>query len=347
MKALFLFADVPGREAANSSAVRVLMPGKYLARAGHGIEISFFGDTDWANVPPVVMLERVITPELVEKLRMAGAGRIVCTFDDNYGMMPAMSPSRFYWHGVEDDWDKSFKAFQKALSLVDLSIVPNRLLISDFSVSARGRIRYIPNYLDPELWEGLPERHNDKVVIGWGGSLQHNETWRRSKLLPALKVVAKEYGDKVEIVSCGVTADEFFEFYDIPFRRQPWTKFDAWPRVVGSFDIGLAPLIGKYDERRSNLKLLEYGAARVPYVASYLGDYVTDGSPGGVFAESNTVEAWLNALRPLIEDEGARRYLGNLGWDWAQGYLMPDHVKDYEAVLWPDSGDQASDSSPA
>src|SRR3990167_734146 len=309
-----------------------MMPLKFLQLRGHEVKACHITEINFSEVPEVVLVERVITPELVEMLRLAGAKRIVVTFDDHYGLVPTSTTSHSYWKKGEK---RSLPPFRRALRLVDLAVVPSRNLVSDFNGATQGRIEYLPNFLDPDLWKDLPSRESDKIVIGWGGSLGHIETWRTSKLPQALKFITDEFGEKVEILSCGSVADEFLAWANVPFKSQEWVKFTDWPKTVARFDIGLAPMDRKYDTFRSNLKLLEYGMASAAYAASYEGAYVTDGSPGGVLVEKNTVSDWYNAIRDLIVDTDTRKRLGQLGRTWAEGYLMPDHVEDYEKVLWP------------
>ena len=130
MECLMVFADFP--EEANSSLFRVLMPQKYLEKAGHAVPRIHFSQIDWSKIPHTVLLERAATPEMVEKLRMAGAERIVLTFDDNYGLMSENSPTYYYWKELGN-----FLLFRKSLRMVDVSIVPSHFLVGDFRSSGK------------------------------------------------------------------------------------------------------------------------------------------------------------------------------------------------------------------
>ena len=73
---------------------------------------------------------------------------------------------------------------------------------------------------------------------------------------------------------------------------------EQWPGIVMHFDIGVAPLSGPYDQRRSWIKGIEYLLGGIPWVA-------TTGEPYGDIADLGTlvpngVEAWEDALESKI-----------------------------------------------
>jgi glycosyltransferase involved in cell wall biosynthesis len=58
---------------------------------------------------------------------------------------------------------------------------------------------------------------------------------------------------------------------DLPSEQvtwRPWVPFAEWPGLLASFDIGIAPLYGDYDQRRCWTQALEYMIQRIPWVAS-------------------------------------------------------------------------------
>ena len=69
---------------------------------------------------------------------------------------------------------------------------------------------------------------------------------------------------------------------------QPYVQWFDWPRVLARFDIGIAPLAGRYDASRSQIKSMEFGVMAIPFVATGsepykdwmdvgCGQYVMDG----------------------------------------------------------------------
>ena len=95
MEALFLFADLP--QELNTSIYRIKIPAKYLQKAGHTISVKHISELDLAEVPEVVLVERILTEEIVELLRLAGVKRLLVTFDDHYGLIPKDSPDSYHY----------------------------------------------------------------------------------------------------------------------------------------------------------------------------------------------------------------------------------------------------------
>ena len=350
MEALFLFADLP--QELNTSVYRIQIPAKYLKKAGHNLSVKHISELDLSEVPEVVLLERIVTPEMVELLRLAGVKHLIVTFDDHYGLIPKDSPDSYhYWKGKKLSGPKGIDEFKQALGMVDQVIVPSQLLVRDFFSSAKGKIAYVPNYYDPEVWEmaqsdsaatlAIASKNKatlapNSLVIGWGGSRQHGASWRGCKLADGLFHLKKLYGDRVQISVYARAADESLERAKVSFLSYPWVKFEEWPKHIATFDIGLLPLSGEYDRRRSNLKAIEYGLAGIPWVGNLEYSEPYSGCQGGLFTSDNP-KAWLAALSKLIEDETLRKSLGCTGKTWAKTYDMSTNLDLYQKVLWPNA----------
>lgn len=332
--ALFISSDNPARGEVNTSLFRIAIPGTYLSRAGHDIRLQnvppisheMYGEVDQVDledVPEVVLVERTITPERVKMLRLAGAKRLVATFDDNYAMLPEDSPAKPWWR-------KHLAGWLEALGQVDLVIVPSQQLVQDFGKYCRA-IQLVPNYHDPELW-AVERPASDHKVIGWGGSMEHQQSWQRSGIIPALKKALERHLDW-QLHVHGLAAGQLLRMAGVPFVQVPWCNLGYWAAYVRGFDIGLAPLHGEYDARRSNLKVLEYGLAGVPYLASRAAPYLEPMNPGGLLIDRPSL--WADALERLMDDQAQREALGRCGQEWAQQFTMDKNVGVYEKVLWP------------
>lgn len=324
-RAWFLKADYD--EDHNSSNFRVLIPTKYLRLAGHDIRVQHVDVHNYADVPDVVLLERRATTERIENLRMAGVKRIVVTFDDAYHLTPfptedVAAQAQAYWKNNIDD-------FRKALGMADKVIVPSAVLAHDYERYCQS-IEVVPNYYDPELVQRSNFEPTSTLRIGWGGTLQHRHTWEKSAVLGGLRLLTVDRQDFIVVV-CGLHITDLLEDAGIPCIFVPWMPFENWLGMVATFDIGLAPLSGEYDRRRSNLRAVEYGLARVPFVASLMEPY--DNCPGGMRVKDNP-KFWRDALAYLMSRSDRRMSLANQGEAWAKGYLIDKHVAQYEELLF-------------
>ena len=336
MNALFISNDNPpgANSDANTSYFRILIPMAYLLEAGHQIihqptpprlRDGVLVDTlDWTlEVPETVLVERMIDPDRVKKLRHAGARRVVLTFDDNYLLLPQYSSANKFWK-------QALPGFLAALPLVDLVIVPSEKLADDFRHRCK-KIRVVPNFHDGKLWD-QPAIDNGKLyTLGWGGSEQHLQSWTGSKIFPALKEVLSQRPEW-QLVIYGAMFGPLFEGAGIPVTVRDWVPFERWPGEVRGFDIGLAPLSGDYDMRRSFLKPLEYGLAGIPFIATDAAPYA--GKVKGGLLVRNFKDRWQEALETLMDSQGVRSSMGTDAKIWADDYRMDRNVACYEEVLW-------------
>lgn len=331
MRAAMVFADIPddaGRlVTGNTSFYRIGIPAKYLSRRKHEIVMCYVDDLDFSNVPEVVLVERNLSTRYVDQLKMAGVKRIVVTFDDHYGLIRPTQAAYEYWKLRWAD-------FKLALTMCNLACVPSNQLVNDFSSYCK--MEYLPNYLDPEIWMTPevaipnPER---KIIIGWGGSTGHLESWRDSGILEGIEAVQHTYPSVLlRVYTGGGEIEDMLYAHNIRFERMPWVKFKNWPAHVRSMDIGLAPLAGPYDQRRSNLKVLEFALSKVPFVCSKEPPY--DHTVGSYYARN--ARDWAYALSRIIEQLISGKTPDDLeaSQQWALGYMIDKHIDQYERILW-------------
>jgi hypothetical protein len=113
--------------------------------------------------------------------------------------------------------------------------------------------------------------------------------------------------------------------------------FVDYPRIPAQFDIGIAPLRDTvFNRNKSALKVMEYGAWGIPYVASDIAPYrrwhnETKGL-GGFLAASKT--EWDTALRFLIENDTGRGIKGcDIAAEIWNNWGLQGNVDKWEAVL--------------
>jgi glycosyltransferase involved in cell wall biosynthesis len=159
---------------------------------------------------------------------------------------------------------------------------------------------YLPNYIDlANYQEHAPAAHAG-ITLGWGGSLSHLQSFTGSGVLAALKRVCRAR-PQVKVVLCG-SDRRIFDQLPLPTAQKvllPWGTYAEWPARLANFDIGLAPLHGGYDERRSWIKVLEYLVMQIPWVASEGPAYAEFGLYGALV--KNTPSAWEHALLERID----------------------------------------------
>jgi glycosyltransferase involved in cell wall biosynthesis len=186
----------------------------------------------------------------------------------------------------------------------------------------------LPNCVDIGIrdWDTPIERHPDlvgKVVIGWAGSITHQDDW--APLMGVIPEVLEKYPQAVfALVSAYQTVDIFVEKLQLPadriVRLDP-VPFARYPELPAQFDIGLAPVVNtEFNRAKSDLKLIEYGCRRVPYVASRIAPYsrlhMDTGGQGGYLC--NGRQEWVDAISTLIECESERQAAADFMYEYVR-----------------------------
>ena len=99
----------------------------------------------------------------------------------------------------------------------------------------------------------------------------------------------------------------------LPMASIPWTE-QTEVASIGSFDIGIMPLVDEPFERgKCGYKLIQYMACGLPVVASPVGVncQIVEHGVNGFLAE--TQQQWEDALRTLLIDSDLRQRMGQAG----------------------------------
>jgi len=132
---------------------------------------------------------------------------------------------------------------------------------------------------------------------------------------------------------CG-NDNRIYEQLPVPAENklfQPGVMPQNWPKIVQTFDIGVAPLFGPYDQRRSWIKGLEYLLAGVPWIATG-GEPYTDIKQLGVLVPVGNTEAWTTALTAKIEHIANEQADAQAKLTIARQWLMDNQLDHYERV---------------
>lgn len=220
--------------------------------------------------------------------------------------------------------------FKLGLKIAHAQIMPSKYMTRKYNKLSP--TYYVPNYFVTQNYLGVDKDQRDYLVIGWGGSLSHLQSFKDSGVIQALEEIIKER-DNVKLLVCG--DKRLLEVINIPDDKKlfhPYVKNEQWGHVIAkNFDIGLAPLEGEYDKCRSLIKPIEYMLTKTPYVASYGEAYKELAGIGGLgnFIK-NSKDAWKIRLLSVIdnydlekEKMNGKPYEYALTWD----YLNPDNVK--------------------
>lgn len=193
---------------------------------------------------------------------------------------------------------------KRGISLCDRVVVSTHALGNALS-SMHHDIRVVPNMLAPHLWTGrrAQRRTSFKPRVGWGGGTSHGGD------LEIIADVIRQLADEVDWVFFGMCPADLR-----PFLKEfhPAVSLEAYPAKLSSLnlDLALAPLeYHIFNDCKSNLRLLEYGACGYPVICTDTEAY--RGYLPCTRLTGNTTEEWLEAIRMHLADPQASYRMGD------------------------------------
>jgi glycosyltransferase involved in cell wall biosynthesis len=313
----------------NSAAnYRALQPMQAMARRGHDV----IGP---AGEDGAVPLERLLdcdvvhvyrrhdpsTTVLAKALKQRGIS-LVWDNDDDFTSHPRDSPGydkRGGARGRQRFADSVRMA--KLATAVTLTTEPLRTRYREAGVE---RVHVIENALAP----GTPRaaRPHDGIVIGWIAGDEHAADLARIPIADALRRVVEKHADvRVECIGLDLKLPE-------RYRHDRFVPFGELPRRISGFDIGVAPLADlPFNASRSSIKLKEYAASGVPWLASPVGPYAGLGeNQGGRLVPD---DGWFEALDALVRRARDRRRLSRKAKTWAKSQTIEATADRWEHVF--------------
>lgn len=135
----------------------------------------------------------------------------------------------------------------------------------------------------------------------------------------------------IEVIVAGEHESPLFDILvknltdgEIPYRTFPWTDAESYMANYEG-DIGILPnKPSKFNSMKSNLKVLEYAALKLPVIVSECDPYI--GMPVNYF---NGEKSFIDQVTRLVEDIQYRRDCGDKLHDWC--------VSNYNLRDWAES----------
>ncbi len=193
---------------------------------------------------------------------------------------------------------------REGIALCDRVVVTTQPLADALS-GMHGDIRVVPNMLAPDPWATLSSRRgtSSKPRVGWGGGTSHTGD------LEIIAEVVRELANEVEWVFFGMCPDALRPYVH---EYHPAIGLRGYPFKLASLnlDLALAPLeFHIFNDCKSNLRLLEYGACGYPVICTDTEAY--RGFLPCTRVRSNSTEEWLQAIRMHLADPVASYRMGD------------------------------------
>ena len=193
---------------------------------------------------------------------------------------------------------------RRGVGMCDRVVVSTHALANAMS-DMHHDIRVVPNMLAPYLFDNLKSRRgvSTKPRIGWGGGTSHRGD------LELIADVVRELADEVEWVFFGMCPDVLRPYVH---EYHSGVALSEYPQKLASLnlDLALAPLeFHIFNDCKSNLRLLEYGACGYPVICSDTEAY--RGHLPCTRIITNSTDEWLQAIRMHLSDPAASYRMGD------------------------------------
>lgn len=212
------------------------------------------------------------------------------------------------------------------MRLADVVTTPSAGLASLYRETTGADVRVVENFVrfvQPRPTPKSPE----EVVVGWVAEVEHQTDVERLRLREPLQRLLDAH-PHVRVVSIGCGLGLEGERY----HHVKYLPFEDLRGAISTFDIAIAPIADtQFNRGRSNVKVKEYAAMGVPWLASPTGPYAALGkAEGGRLVPD---DRWYEEIERLVLDGRARRKLAKQAGTWARSQTIERNACHWETVL--------------
>lgn len=264
--------------------------------------------------------------------------KVVVDCDDHLFKVPKASPVYETYHIGSFALDVVAKIIEDVGYLTTTNSFLKYELI-EWCKKDPNQIHVLPNFLDLEMYNknNIPEKKDDKIVIGFFGSNTHVVDIIMPEYLNALDRICKEFPN-VEYRTIGLFLPQIksklsrqYSFLLGHADVNSWAS-QLWVEMMGGVDIFTAPLLNTtFSKSKSHIKWMEISAGAKPAIYSDIRQYreVVEHGRDGYLA--STEEDWYRYFKELILDEQKRKEFGRLSYEkLKRDWQMKDNVWRYK-----------------
>jgi glycosyltransferase involved in cell wall biosynthesis len=312
------------------SIYRSVIPMQALAHRGHSVHIE---ERDEIRDPAALLdydaihIMRISHPLMVllaRRLQQRG----VAVVWDNDDQRVALLEEATRVPGQEGLAAQRFFSSMRSMARVaDAVTTPSEALAGLHAADSRREVQILPNLLPPTFRR--PERMmpHEGFHLGWLAMPNHQESFEALEIRETLEhLLARHAHLHITGVGLdlGLRSRRYFPVVGLPYGTVA--------ERIANFDLALAPLADTaVNQARSDVKLKEYAAAGVPWLASPVGPYASLGEQEGgrLVADGD----WFAAIEGLMNDVDRRRVLSQRGMRWAAGETIETRIDVWERTF--------------
>jgi hypothetical protein len=213
------------------------------------------------------------------------------------------------------------------VNAADVVVTTSERIAAQYRTMGAAAVQVIENYLGPH-YAGLQPTPHDGIVLGWAAWIDHQADWKALGLHAVVSRLLDAH-PRLRVESVGMID---LQLPRERYLRSPPVAFEQLGAALTRFDVGIAPIVDNpFNASRSNIKVKEYAAAGVPWLASPIGPYAGLGEKQGGRLVPD--DRWHEELDRLIRDARARRKLIKRGQKWAATQTIAANAEQWERAL--------------
>ena len=243
--------------------------------------------------------------------------RVLHDIDDLLWEVPISNP---YRREFSNERRKNLDSIMRAVDVLTVSTVP---LAEEVYRRYRRTPHVVPNVLIPSTYRAPRPRTGDKLRVGWAGTNTHAVDLER------IHHVVRETKDTVQWVFMGYRPESLAAYGELlgyaPTQQYMQRLADL------NLDVALAPLEhSRFNECKSNLKLIEFGSLGLPVISSDVYPYRAN--PGVLIKNSRREwKEWIDAIKAYDADDSLRMLHATATYEYAN--LFRADTDDYRRTL--------------
>jgi len=267
-----------------------------------------------------VVLQRHTDPHMLQHMKFYKSLNlnIVNDQDDLLWQVPPSNPYHRYFKG------ENKKILHETLSMADTLVASTEELAEQMYKFVRKRPVVLPNMVSVKHYRPPSVRTHEKLRVGWAGSNTHVGDLRL--IAPLVSDTLDKY-DWVFMGYCDPAWKDRVEFHEFVDVNKYMDKIKSL-----NLDAVVIPLEHNlFNECKSHVKLLEFGAIGVPAVTTDIAPYKNNPNPK---IKSNN-KAWRN-FRGVLEsweDESVRYQAALDAFTWAKTNCLETNVDNIQ-MAW-------------
>ena len=317
-------------EAIVNTIYRVIVPMQALAQRGHQVHVeerNVIADAGWLRDVDLVHFTRHSSRESQRAARWLKANGVAVVWDndDDLIALPKDNPRHAEQSGMRGQ--AIWAGMKQMMRCADLVTTPSEVLAERYRAAGADDVRVLGNYLPPVFSRPARVPESPGVTLGWLAAYEHMTDFERLRLRPTLTRLLAQH-PTLKIATVGVNLG-----LESPrYRHTPITPYGELPAHLARFDVGIAPLADiRFNRARSDVKVKEYAACGVPWLASRVGAYAGLGEEQGGRLVPD--DRWHEEIERLVTDAVERRRLSLAASRWAAEQRIERHVDRWERAF--------------